>query len=234
MRINSVVAARAGRFVRASLRDGTSVYTNIWKHLYLPDSITRIKERYGFIGVPTSIFELEVSDTQGLRFQHGKFVQDSRPVLIKSLEIYNNWVIATTESSTQDSDAFLSDMLAWLSGTDFTVVTYSYVAYFSQLEVMLEASFGSAVSFLSSSMTKLGTLLSAYNNIGSIDIKMSGFSLNYDTTKRPDANWGGFTIERRTGHSYDENVYFTQAPLQTNDHIALLTEIENALKETKS
>ncbi len=147
MRINSVVAARAGRYVRASLRDGASVYTNLWGHLYLPDLVKAIKERYGFVRVPEALYELEVSDTHSASFQHGKFIRDSRSVLIKSLEIYTNWVIATTESSTDDADAFLSDMLAWLSGTNFTVITYNYVTYFSQLEVALDASFGSAASF---------------------------------------------------------------------------------------
>ena len=121
-------------------------------------------------------------------------------------------------------------MLTWLSGTNFTVITYQYVTYFSQLEVVLDASFGSAASFLSSSRMKLAKLLSAYNNTEPVDIEMSGFSLNYDAVKRKEASWGGFTIERRTGRPYEENVYFTQAPLQTDDHVAVLTEIEESLK----
>jgi len=230
MKIRSVITARAGRYVRASVRDSQSLFTNIWGHVYLPDLVRDIKERYGFVGAPQALYELEVSDSSAASFKHGKFVRETRSVLIKTLEVYANWVIATTESSTDDADAFLSDLLTWLSGTYFTVTSYSYVTYYSQLEVVLEANFGTAARFLSSPRSKLAGMLSSYNNLSPPKFEMSGFSLNYDTVERKEANWGGFTIERRSGHSYPESVYFTQAPLKTEDHILILSEIEQALK----
>jgi hypothetical protein len=37
---------------------------------------------------------------------------------------------------------------------------------------------------------------------------------------------GDFTIERRTGHSFEENRYFCSAPMTTEDHIGVLERIE--------
>jgi len=231
MIINSVVAAKAGRFVRATVRDNKSRYTTLWGHAYLPDLINAVKERYGFVRVPELIVDLEVSDTHPATFQHGKFVNDERSILIKQLDVYTNWVIATTESSTSDADAFLSDITAWFSSSYFTVVSSPYVTYLSQLEVVLDASFGKAATFFNQARVTFANALASYQEKLPPDVEMSGFSLHYDTTKRPnDLAASAFTIERRVGRSYGDNVYFTQAPLTTSDHIEVLREIETGLR----
>jgi hypothetical protein len=233
MTVNSVVAAKAGRLVRASVRDNKSLYTNSWGHLYLPDVVKAVKERYGFVDVPESLFELEVSETRAATFRHGKFTyDDSRSVLISQLEVYTNWVIATTQSSTDDADAFLRDIITWFSGTFFTVITTSHLTYLSQLEVALAALYGDRASFLDRARVTFASALASYNKTEPPDVKMSGFSLHYDTTQRPhDVAATPFTIERRVGQPYNNNVYYSQAPLKTMDHVALLTEIERGLTE---
>jgi hypothetical protein len=39
-----------------------------------------------------------------------------------------------------------------------------------------------------------------------------------------------FRVERRVGAPYDQNVYYSGAPLRTADHVAVLEEFERAMQ----
>jgi hypothetical protein len=61
--------------------------------------------------------------------------------------------------------------------------------------------------------------------------EFGGFSMNIDVIKSEDLKPmpQPFAIERRVGSTYDEKKYFSQAPLRTQDHQAVLEQIEQIL-----
>jgi hypothetical protein len=54
----------------------------------------------------------------------------------------------------------------------------------------------------------------------------SAFTLDVDSTKRASGKLVRFTLERRTGVPFEENVFFSTAPLQTDHHVEFLGELE--------
>jgi hypothetical protein len=59
------------------------------------------------------------------------------------------------------------------------------------------------------------------------DYSLAGLSLDCDPLAFPGRRKPVyFGIERRAGFRYDENIFFSPAPLRTKDHFALLERLE--------
>ena len=65
------------------------------------------------------------------------------------------------------------------------------------------------------------------------DYEPSAVYLFFDNSKftSPPTLAGSFLIDHRAGVPYDENRYYSQAPLKTDDHVAALVELDRVLKE---
>jgi hypothetical protein len=172
-------------------------------------------------------------------FAWGKAELDNgRSVTIEGLIVQNFVNLATTISvitrtSTDDSDAVLADLAKWVaSNFDMDASSVLPTNYLSQAEVILDSSISEGgFSFLNKLATRLTDLLKGYGFSACPPFETTALFLYYDTTKItvPPTLALNFSIDRRAGAAFSENKYFSQAPLKTNDHRAMIEELERLL-----
>lgn len=218
MKIRQTILARSIRQVSA-----------IYSLDYRPELIARLRDRYSFLKVPTTVDEIFGTDPQqGLRFQHGKFVQDKKSFVVELLQFLVippaiNVIICDTRTSTDDSDLFIDDYIkqANLVRPDMIVATEP-PSYASHLEFTMEKSIADFCrSPIVEATEGVNRLLASYN------VKLPAFepsqiTMMYDQTGIGGLLAGPFSIERRAGFRIGSNVFFSQAPLRTRDHCEVL------------
>lgn len=224
IKIRQTILARSIRFVSA-----------IYALEYRPELIRRIQERYGFLKGPVTPDEmLGVNPFEGIKFQHGKFVHGQKTFVVENLQFATaptgaSMIICDTRTSTDDADSFLEEYIKQsnLSRPDMIAVTEPPM-YLSQIEFSSERSVASFCD---------GRVAAAAENIDSV---LASYGLKLPTYEVVNLNlffdassFGGgmppanFTIERRAGLRHSANVYFSQAPLKTGDHTAILERLFN-------
>jgi hypothetical protein len=194
--------------------------------------IDAVKHKYEFLKFPTLERANEPFD-----FQVGKMKHDGRVLKIDQLVIAYVGTEATSigaasRTSSDDADLFLDDLIGWISEEFHLDVTPRFAfAYHSQVEFVFEK------ARLSNRFEELNRLGTAITNIvrgygaKSPDFELSSFSMHFDVNDSalPKPVPTVFAVERRVGARYAENKYFSQAPLKTRDHKAVLEQLEKIL-----
>ncbi|MFH0809922.1 MAG: hypothetical protein V2A77_05575 [Pseudomonadota bacterium] len=193
------------------------------KSLY--NIMTPLVERYGFLKHPQSA---EDFDTQkGIDFRQGTFVNDKGSAITVDLVILEHAVVAETRSSTEDGDAFLSDLLLWLS-TEHGLVPYDglvrFRGYVSELYFAMEKS----LSQINPALRGLQDFLSA-GVFASPQYETIGLTLWVEQGAGGVLRPGPLRIERAEGFRFSENRYYSSAPLPTQKHLNALEMFESML-----
>lgn len=217
MRILNVVSASSTwLFDTADLNPkGKSVF---------PELLDWLKERYDFKVAPATAEELE--GKAGLQFKKGAFQAREEVFVDVELTIFNDGLVAKSSSSTEDTDRFLGDVISG-AVADFNLTfdpdMIRRKLYLSELNVKLEQplpNLNPQLSAFASQLTK--------DSGSEHPFEVGGISFWTDVTnsvyKTPP-----FTIERRLNAPFSENRFYTKAPLRTEQHIAVLTDLENLL-----
>ena len=197
---------------------------------YLPDAMKALVERYGFVGVPTTREEFFPTDpSTGITFRHGKLVLPDRTIIIDFLQIYQNGLLVTTRTNTSDSDLVIEDVFKWATdtfNTKYEPVRPGFV-HSSQLEVRFELSLPELVPVVSSVGNAVTNRLDDFFEIRP---RYELISLNFwfDKTKFPNIAPTAVRIDRREAVAFEQEVYWSEAPLSTQDHIEVLAEFENS------
>ncbi|HEY6418212.1 MAG TPA: hypothetical protein VIX59_04345 [Candidatus Binataceae bacterium] len=217
MKITTVLQAFAVRFFVPSSPYG-----------YVPEAIKSLKERYEFVGVPTTIEELIPPPNQGNLFRLGRFKYEGRDIIVRELHLYHLGAQVSTSLSTADSDLFLDDLMKWaeeefkITFTEFSSRTYS-----SQLEFELEKPLPDYFP----KQQVVGRSISEYvSDFWPVKppFEVSSVTFSYDPATRV-TGLGNFRIERRQGVEFGANLYFSEAPLTTESHTTLLQLFEDSL-----
>jgi hypothetical protein len=224
MNIHEQLPSQCGRFLKFTHGPG-----------YLPQVITAIRERYLFVRAPLSVEEMLPSQPEkGLNFSHGKYeVNPSTSIVIDNFRIYPLGLWAEAKAPTEDIDFFLTDFLDWATRTlGIRAEATRPNGYLSRLDIRYEQpvlrvpGLSPIANAISKTLEGYGMQLPPFEG-GSI-------WLSYDTTKVvPPMGVANFRIERKVGVEYASNLYFSEAPLQTRDHVTLLGQIEQTLKELR-
>jgi hypothetical protein len=183
-----------------------------------------LKDKYGFEKYPASLAELE-ADTKSLAFKLGRFQVSPEIFIAVELNIYSDGITANSWSSTEDTEAFLDDVLA--SATKKFHLNYSpkliqKKTYLSELNVRYEhplAAINPQTIKIADAITKLTGR----------DCELAGIQFWFDTNLTPP--FGPFRIEKRVKTPIGDNRYYSSAPLRTRDHLQLLQEFEHILTE---
>ncbi|MHB8131973.1 MAG: hypothetical protein ACYDEX_23680 [Mobilitalea sp.] len=189
-----------------------------------------IREKYRFLEFSPSIDKIN-RETKEVRFGLGSFQKDSQHNISIDLSIYNDGFIADTRSSTNDSDAFLTEFLNWIS-VEFGFVSYQEVIrtklYASELLVQTNKSLNIINPKLSKFAKHLTSMIVGHEH-HTIDFETSGILFWTDPTivNLP----GPFRFERLIDVPFSENRYYSSAPLQTEIHLEMLEELENILSK---
>jgi hypothetical protein len=187
--------------------------------------IRAFQDRYDFLTVPTRISEVDFN--KGVTFETGMFDGND----ITKFQIYENGVLCQTKSTTELCDKFLDDILKWANHElDLPIkdnMTLPRV-YVSQIEVKSEVNISKLLSILNPIGQMITTYLASYRQITRT---FSGTAIKLheefsDMKPRPSE----FLFERRAGHPYADELYFSAAPLTSADHMKVLDELERIAK----
>ena len=184
-----------------------------------------LRDEYKFIKVPQSPSDIN-PETKSLDFVDGSFTTDDGRSVFVALSIYNDGVIADTRSSTRDTDAFLEDSIQGLSRAfdlEYLPEIIRTKAHISEINFHTENQLDVINPKLRSFAEQLTAALG-----GKPEYRVNGVTLAID----PLANVtkpGPFTFERKINTGFSGNLYFSQAPLDTEEHLRLLAEFERLL-----
>lgn len=215
MRVASVHLARALAFVE-------SLDLNPKGHVYYPDLVAGIVDKYKFLKFPQALEDFD--ELKGVEFIGGKWGD----VVVERLTIYQNGILLDTRASTDESERLIHEGLAWASSTfslTFDVSMIKRRGYLSDLV------FYSDCPSLLESFSPVANL---NQRIYEAHSKISGDRTAWKPTKLEFFSesvprkpmFAPFTIQRRADTPFSENKYFSEAPLPTDQHIALLKAFE--------
>lgn len=221
MKIFNVVAARSTwLFDLADLNPkGKSLF---------PDMIEWLKDTYNFKDAPNPETVPTADNKNGLPFKRGEYQAREEVFVAVEVTLFDDGLVANSSSSTEDTDRFLENLISTAT-SEFSLVFDPQIIrrrlYLSELNVRLD----NPLSNLNPKLTQFANKLSSMaRSVISSDFEVAGFSLMSDVTnavyKVP-----GFAIERKLNAPFNENRFYTKAPLQTEEHISMLKELENIL-----
>jgi hypothetical protein len=186
--------------------------------IYLPDAIAKIVERYSFVKAPNP------DDALPYTFKVGKF-RDSQ---IAELGIYNDGIIVSSASDTDLLDAFLDDLLSW-SMKEFGLQQLATIPTekFYESGVVVQ----STTDLASSLRPKIDITDIVAEAMKSAkietEIKFSGAIFDFDVgaLKRKRKPFR-LIVDRRVNVAFSDNIFFSQAPFRTKDHLEILKSLE--------
>jgi len=180
-------------------------------------------KRYEFAKAPRN--ELDFDDQRSLSFKSGTFVGKRRVPALVTLNIYGDGIVADTMSSTDESTEFLNDLAKWLNDVYGLVVPKGRrVNYLSQIDFQTEVSLGD----LNPRLRSFAKQTEGF--IGTQSLEVASIQLWTEDFTKPGTP-ASVKIERKISAPFSADHYFSQAPMPTMDHIALLNDFEALLKE---
>jgi hypothetical protein len=186
-----------------------------------------IKERFEFAAIPTA----PTQQGGGLDFVNGALRATPEPVLINKIGIYTDGVNVEVPTTTERAETALQEVLSvFFSFGLRRPETPPLHYYLSTIVVDLEYSLDNLIP------AKL--LKKVEVSIG-VDAKthFSGININADKTtlsgRLGPINPTFFNVHRRVDVPYDQNRYFSQAHMETTEHLDILAEFEQLAKRGK-
>lgn len=222
MKLLSVVGGRVGIYVPLSDIAPLS-------GLYLPDVAGAITERYAFAQTPK--FDPDSLAKLGVAFGMGKFSASGEERNIRTLNLYNDGIIADCYS-TEEAVLFVQDLLKW-AGEKFELRISAMpdgrpLHLVSALVVEFPESVATAFSKFAAVLELARQTFHATYGVER-DVAVTTFNFNIDpsTVSGPVAQSPGFAIERELNQPYSLNRFWSQAPVHTQDHIRILERFES-------
>ena len=192
------------------------------------DLLDSLRSRYNFQVVPTpaQLFEFDTKK-QAVQLAMGSFKSTDGEVGV-SLTYYTDGLIAETRGTTARADEFLADVLAWVHDE------YGYAepsslkmrkVYSSELHVSLQDTLSLINPALDNIAGAYGTRAKWSGQSNRFEV--TGISFGSDPASK--AQVPPFRLERDINAPFDEQRYYSVAPLQTADHLQILGQVESLL-----
>ncbi|UYN96678.1 MAG: hypothetical protein KIT25_07035 [Enhydrobacter sp.] len=195
---------------------------------YLPTAVDMIKARYGFL----TNSDLRTSADAGVKFQSGRLQrQGEAEIAIENLDVYNDGLLVVCRTTTE-ADIVLDDVISWgqLAFQVRQPASPPPRLYSSWLVV----DFDEPIAKLVAKFAIMKGLITAAHERAygmKLDFQFHRVSFNVDPSTLPLHTFTDYAMDRRGGAPYALNRFFCTAPLKTEEHIQLLSEIEaNVLK----
>jgi len=194
------------------------------------EAVRSIAERYSFVKYPNSPAELVIDEPNAsFTFRLGKCQVGARTISIEMLQIFQHAIAVTTRSSTDDSDLVLNDGLDWVVrsfGAQYELIRPG-LAHRSELEFGLDKPLPEFFPQLRDFGREVGSSLTDFWE-KKPDYELISLNFGFDRLKYPTVAPANVSIERRSDMPFDQNVYFSHAPLRTEKHLAVLKTFETA------
>jgi hypothetical protein len=218
----AVLMARALIFIEISELNQTG-------KLYVPAIVSAITKRYGFVRFPEKTEQFDIE--KGIEFGEGTI----SGVGVERLAIFGGTILIETQVSTDVSKTLLLDFLSWLRdehGATFKESQIRRWVFISQL--LFKTDFPLLAEF-SAPLSKLAERTSAaVSEMFGEELKYHSLAINigHDPTIRKHAI-AGFQIQHRGNIAFEENRYYSEAPLPTDLHLELLEQFEREVLESR-
>lgn len=189
--------------------------------LFLPVALQSLLSRYHFQKFPT---EQELF-SETLAFQHGLFDD----IGINEFSIYQDGLIVASRANTDVLDAFIADILAWSAdalGLVQVDIPPQERHYESALIVTMKV--GASFPKLDGLRQSLTATMEQYG-LRPFEFSFSAVQVAADETAYAGRRPIPFTLVRRVQVPFESDIYFSTAPLKTNDHLAALEALERDL-----
>jgi hypothetical protein len=186
--------------------------------------LAAIKERYRFQEYPKTVEQANEYDAKGIVFINGSFAVDNRHYTIAKATIFGDGIVVDSALSTDFSEAFLTDVLDFLSG-EFSLTYRPEMIhgkiYLSELIVQIDRDLHRLFAPLAAVKDKLDLVTGRH-------FQPAGFGFSVDpkaSTSQP----APFRFEREISKPFEQRRYYSAAPLRTSQHEELLREMEALL-----
>ncbi len=184
---------------------------------YLPDLVAALVERYGFLRFPSTYEEI-VADKSV--FAMGKW----QGVQIEEMTTYSDGIIVRMKTSTSVSESFIDDLYN-LALEKFGLERVSSPGerrlFESAVVVQFEKDVAQRLSFTEGLRRSVEGCLSNYG-AGDYEYQPGSFQLDADATQHAEGKPIPFSLVRRVRTPFDDNIWFSSAPLRTDDHVETL------------
>jgi hypothetical protein len=218
--ISAILLARVLAFIETFDLDSRGKVFN-------PDFIQEMVKRYRFQKFPKTVEEW--NEEKGVVFEEGKIGNN----VIQKFTIFNSLLVLETRSNTNDSKQILEEMLVWgaakfgLNYKPGAIRHFGYISdltFFSDVPILAAACkpYMDLAAKASTALTEIWHEPVQYHPLV--------LTIGHDPLSRKNAV-APFTITRRAEHKFSENKYFSEAPLPTDAHVALLREFEEGIKK---
>jgi hypothetical protein len=196
--------------------------------------IEGIKRKYEFLKFPTLERANDPFDFHVGKLKHNGRVLKIDQLVVSYIGTEATSIGAASRTSSNDADVFLDDLIDWLAKEfELDVNTRFSSAYHSQAEFVFseKAQLSDHFKELSELGKGITNIIRGYGSTKCPEFELNTLAMHFDlsdtTLPKPIAT--PFSFERRVGTSYGENKYFSQAPLKTQDHKAVLEQLEKIL-----
>jgi hypothetical protein len=189
--------------------------------------IDEIATRYGFTIVP-KITTREDMSKNGLHFGMGRSEHNTLPFLVTDFIIYNDGLVAVAEK-TGLAEAFLDELFLWTKNDfGFREITSGIRKLYASTIIV---DFESPISALISGYERIAKIVTANTTSIMIETPLLQFSrIDFEADKRElkdgQVALPKFILERRAGVGFSQERFFSVAPMHTNNHLNVLSEIE--------
>jgi hypothetical protein len=206
----------------------------------LPDAIKAVADRYHFIGKPadtdivaaTSVATNPNIPAKPLIFLQGQTTVRHRVIAIERLEIYAAGFLVATRTNTSDTDLIADDVIVWAS-SHFDI-TYEDLragrGHMSQIDFRFERPLPELFPQFARIRNRMSSELAEFFEF-SAPYELTALQFWFDKNKFPTFAPPLLRIDRRDGVPFEQNVYWSDAPLTTDGHIAVLSDFEQACLE---
>jgi hypothetical protein len=164
-----------------------------------------------------------------LTFGQGKATVLQRVVAIETFQILAAGVLVATRTNTKDSDFIADDILDW-AATHFDLAFDDLRpdrARMSQIDFRFDRSIPELFPQFRRVGERISEGVAAFFEFQP-PFELTGLQFYFDKHKFPTFAPPALRIDRRDGVPFDQNVYWSEAPLRTDDHLAVLAEFERA------
>ena len=185
--------------------------------------IDGVKQRYDFSKSPSSMLDVE---DKALVFDQGEFTASDGRRIYVSLKAYSDGLVASTSSSTSDTTDFLEDLGLFLGSLGFSFPSQHQMGRGFTSVLRVE----SDISLIDINPRMESMIKYIESRLVSLDGKPRKFEAASLGMWSEDATKGfspaAFKFERTIGKPFESKEYYSEAPLQTHEHLDLLEEME--------
>jgi hypothetical protein len=218
MDLVNVIQSQAIRFMQQPMPLGHAVF--------FPDIVKAVRARYGFVEGPNTVLDHTIERPEGVTFLMGH----SEEVAVDRLSIYREGALVEGRESTERMDAFFDDVVDFIR-VEFGIALADSAPvsrlYLSKIEVRGQVGLVGAFERLNVLALALAAQVRSYG----VDLQpysVGGFSL-FSEAVSGTVPPSRFVFERRVGHPHDANMFVSEAPVSTRQHMELLNTLEKSL-----